>query len=187
MSDTTTLGLPLVAEVRAPRRRGEAYFIRTFGCQMNEHDSERIAGLLESDEQLRLTDATHAVDRYLDHLRVERGLTENTLEAYARDVRIVLRAAGLADDDLHAEDALRRVSPERLLRWLRSEREAGRAGSTLARRLAEEEIEKELKKLDGVVEEMGGCVQGLENNNAAQARRRRPPTGLDRRHRRSPA
>jgi tRNA-2-methylthio-N6-dimethylallyladenosine synthase len=24
------------------------YFIRTFGCQMNEHDSERIAGLLES-------------------------------------------------------------------------------------------------------------------------------------------
>ena len=25
------------------------YFIRTFGCQMNEHDSERIAGLLEAD------------------------------------------------------------------------------------------------------------------------------------------
>src|SRR6059058_5211944 len=24
------------------------YLIRTFGCQMNEHDSERIAGLLES-------------------------------------------------------------------------------------------------------------------------------------------
>ena len=24
------------------------YFVRTFGCQMNEHDSERIAGLLES-------------------------------------------------------------------------------------------------------------------------------------------
>lgn len=28
-----------------PRR----YLVRTFGCQMNEHDSERIAGLLESD------------------------------------------------------------------------------------------------------------------------------------------
>jgi tRNA-2-methylthio-N6-dimethylallyladenosine synthase len=26
----------------------ERYFIRTFGCQMNEHDSERIAGLLEA-------------------------------------------------------------------------------------------------------------------------------------------
>jgi len=25
------------------------YFIRTFGCQMNEHDSERLAGLLEAD------------------------------------------------------------------------------------------------------------------------------------------
>ncbi len=25
------------------------YLIRTFGCQMNEHDSERIAGLLEAD------------------------------------------------------------------------------------------------------------------------------------------
>ena len=29
----------------APRR----YFIRTFGCQMNEHDSERLAGLLAAD------------------------------------------------------------------------------------------------------------------------------------------
>ncbi len=26
-----------------------SYFVRTFGCQMNEHDSERIAGLLEVD------------------------------------------------------------------------------------------------------------------------------------------
>ena len=26
---------------------GQTYFIRTYGCQMNEHDSERIAGLLE--------------------------------------------------------------------------------------------------------------------------------------------
>ena len=25
------------------------YLIRTYGCQMNEHDSERIAGLLEAD------------------------------------------------------------------------------------------------------------------------------------------
>ncbi|MDQ3957183.1 MAG: tRNA (N6-isopentenyl adenosine(37)-C2)-methylthiotransferase MiaB [Actinomycetota bacterium] len=27
----------------------ETYYIRTFGCQMNEHDSERMAGLLESE------------------------------------------------------------------------------------------------------------------------------------------
>ena len=25
------------------------YIVQTFGCQMNEHDSERIAGLLEAD------------------------------------------------------------------------------------------------------------------------------------------
>lgn len=60
MSDTTTLGLPLVTEVRAPRRSGEAYFIRTFGCQMNEHDSERIAGLLESDGMVRSDDPSGA-------------------------------------------------------------------------------------------------------------------------------
>ena len=28
---------------------GRTYFVKTFGCQMNEHDSERIAGLLEAD------------------------------------------------------------------------------------------------------------------------------------------
>ena len=27
----------------------KTYIVRTFGCQMNEHDSERIAGLLEAD------------------------------------------------------------------------------------------------------------------------------------------
>jgi tRNA-2-methylthio-N6-dimethylallyladenosine synthase len=30
------------------------YFIRTFGCQMNEHDSERMAGMLEADGYLRV-------------------------------------------------------------------------------------------------------------------------------------
>ena len=36
------------------------YLIRTFGCQMNEHDSERIAGLLESDGYVRAEDAAEA-------------------------------------------------------------------------------------------------------------------------------
>jgi tRNA-2-methylthio-N6-dimethylallyladenosine synthase len=35
--------------VSAPK----TYFIRTYGCQMNEHDSERIAGLLESHGYVR--------------------------------------------------------------------------------------------------------------------------------------
>ena len=34
-----------IAEESGPRR----YLVRTFGCQMNEHDSERLAGLLEAD------------------------------------------------------------------------------------------------------------------------------------------
>ncbi|HSH60540.1 MAG TPA: tRNA (N6-isopentenyl adenosine(37)-C2)-methylthiotransferase MiaB [Acidimicrobiales bacterium] len=39
----------------------EQYLIRTFGCQMNVHDSERIAGLLES-EGMQATDELDAAD-----------------------------------------------------------------------------------------------------------------------------
>jgi len=49
MTQVTKLGLPGVKEVRPPSRGGQRFYIRTFGCQMNEHDTERIAGLLESD------------------------------------------------------------------------------------------------------------------------------------------
>ena len=40
----------------APR----SYVLRTYGCQMNEHDSERIAGLLEADGYVRADDETDA-------------------------------------------------------------------------------------------------------------------------------
>ena len=36
------------------------YLLRTFGCQMNEHDSERIAGLLESDGYVPTEETTDA-------------------------------------------------------------------------------------------------------------------------------
>ena len=49
MGETTMLGMPTIKQTRPATRQGRAYFIRTFGCQMNEHDSERIGGLLESD------------------------------------------------------------------------------------------------------------------------------------------
>ncbi|HDH25064.1 MAG TPA: tRNA (N6-isopentenyl adenosine(37)-C2)-methylthiotransferase MiaB [Actinobacteria bacterium] len=49
MSDAVVLGMPTVKEVRVPARVGKRYFVRTMGCQMNEHDSERIAGLLDLD------------------------------------------------------------------------------------------------------------------------------------------
>ncbi|HEV2685031.1 MAG TPA: tRNA (N6-isopentenyl adenosine(37)-C2)-methylthiotransferase MiaB, partial [Actinomycetota bacterium] len=38
----------------------KTYFIRTYGCQMNEHDSERIAGLLEHNGYVRAPDAETA-------------------------------------------------------------------------------------------------------------------------------
>jgi tRNA-2-methylthio-N6-dimethylallyladenosine synthase len=37
----------VTVRVPQPIGAGKRYFIRTYGCQMNEHDSERIAGLLE--------------------------------------------------------------------------------------------------------------------------------------------
>ncbi|MGQ0849820.1 MAG: tRNA (N6-isopentenyl adenosine(37)-C2)-methylthiotransferase MiaB [Actinomycetota bacterium] len=46
---------------RRPTRVGQRYFIRTFGCQMNEHDSERIAGLLVQDG-MEATDKLEAAD-----------------------------------------------------------------------------------------------------------------------------
>lgn len=49
MLQTTSLDMPGVREVRQRTREGQRYYIRTFGCQMNAHDSERIAGLLERD------------------------------------------------------------------------------------------------------------------------------------------
>ncbi|MFV9672376.1 MAG: tRNA (N6-isopentenyl adenosine(37)-C2)-methylthiotransferase MiaB [Acidimicrobiia bacterium] len=60
MSNTAILGVPVVRESREPRRTGSSYFIRTFGCQMNEHDSERIAGLLEADGMTRTDEAAEA-------------------------------------------------------------------------------------------------------------------------------
>ena len=39
---------------------GKSYVIRTYGCQMNEHDSERISGLLEADGMWRVDDEAEA-------------------------------------------------------------------------------------------------------------------------------
>lgn len=45
---------------RSPSRMGRRYLIRTFGCQMNEHDSERVAGLFEADGMVRTADLGQA-------------------------------------------------------------------------------------------------------------------------------
>ena len=36
-----------------PDQDQRRYVVHTYGCQMNEHDSERIAGLLEADGLVR--------------------------------------------------------------------------------------------------------------------------------------
>ena len=37
----------------------KTYFITTYGCQMNEHDSERLAGLLESEAVAHAAESHH--------------------------------------------------------------------------------------------------------------------------------
>ncbi len=63
MTQTVLLPEPTVREQsrRLPTRVGKRYFIRTFGCQMNDHDSERIAGLLEQDG-MTATDGYESAD-----------------------------------------------------------------------------------------------------------------------------
>lgn len=56
----TLLPNPRVRERRIPTRVGQTYFVRTFGCQMNEHDSERISGLFEADGMTRAPSAEEA-------------------------------------------------------------------------------------------------------------------------------
>jgi tRNA-2-methylthio-N6-dimethylallyladenosine synthase len=48
------------ADARYDGSVSRTYFIRTYGCQMNEHDSERIAGLLEMNGYVRAPDAETA-------------------------------------------------------------------------------------------------------------------------------
>ena len=39
---------------------GRRYLVKTYGCQMNEHDSERLAGMLEADGYTETTDQHEA-------------------------------------------------------------------------------------------------------------------------------
>ena len=81
-------------------------------------------------------DPDGVLQAWLDHLQVERGLSPNTLKAYEADVRRVLAACGVEGTRLHDDDALARLTPTGVLRWMRGERRAGRAPTSINRRLA---------------------------------------------------
>ncbi|MFH1330176.1 MAG: tRNA (N6-isopentenyl adenosine(37)-C2)-methylthiotransferase MiaB [Actinomycetota bacterium] len=52
---TLRLAAPDRPPERVPARVGRRYLVRTFGCQMNEHDSERVAGLFAADGMVAAT------------------------------------------------------------------------------------------------------------------------------------
>ncbi|HQY63746.1 MAG TPA: site-specific tyrosine recombinase XerD [Polyangiaceae bacterium] len=72
------------------------------------------------------------IDAYLDHLRVERALAKNTLEAYSRDLGRLARAVATADGAALPSD----VSAEALARMLVKNTEEGLSARSSARQLS---------------------------------------------------
>lgn len=86
MTQATKLGMPGIKEVRPRTREGQRYYIRTFGCQMNEHDTERIAGLLESDGMVP-TDSVEDADLIVLNTCTIRENADTKLYGYLGSLR----------------------------------------------------------------------------------------------------
>jgi integrase/recombinase XerD len=71
------------------------------------------------------------IDSYLDHLRVERALAKNTLEAYARDLGEI---AVHVDDETAAD--VRRIDPTAVLDFVVSGSRRGKSARSSARQLS---------------------------------------------------
>ncbi|HEV7205598.1 MAG TPA: tRNA (N6-isopentenyl adenosine(37)-C2)-methylthiotransferase MiaB [Jatrophihabitans sp.] len=63
----------------APPDAGRTYSIRTYGCQMNVHDSERLAGLLEAQGYVRAGDAADPPDLVVFNTCAVRENADNRL------------------------------------------------------------------------------------------------------------
>jgi tRNA-2-methylthio-N6-dimethylallyladenosine synthase len=112
MTDTVILPLPTVrpGRYRPPTRAGKSYFIRTFGCQMNQHDSERIAGLFELDGMTPAPDHHHADVVYVNTCTIREnadnrlygnlGQLKATKDANPRMLLVVGGCAAQKDRDL---------------------------------------------------------------------------------------
>lgn len=71
------------------------------------------------------------IDAYLDHLRVERALAKNTLEAYARDLgELAQHVTG--DSELEPRD----IAPEQILEFVIAASKRGKAARSSARQLS---------------------------------------------------
>ncbi len=75
-----------------------------------------------------------AVQAWLDHLRVERGLSPHTILAYRRDVASFFEHRGL--DLRHEATGLGALTKDDLVAWLAASRRDGAAPASTARRLA---------------------------------------------------
>ena len=71
-----------------PTRVGKSYFIRTFGCQMNEHDSERIAGLFEVDGMTRAGEIESADVIYINTCTIREN-ADNRLYGNLGQLKVV--------------------------------------------------------------------------------------------------
>ncbi len=71
------------------------------------------------------------IDNYLDHLRVERALSRNTLEAYARDLGEL--ASHVGDDVV---DDVRKIDPGVVLDFVLTSSKRGKAARSSARQLS---------------------------------------------------
>ncbi|MGI6262884.1 MAG: site-specific tyrosine recombinase XerD [Succiniclasticum sp.] len=67
---------------------------------------------------------------FLEYLQVELGLSRNTQQSYARDLRLFCKALGIGEADLP------KVSRTRIIRYVTDLKMQGRAASTIARKLA---------------------------------------------------
>jgi integrase/recombinase XerD len=74
------------------------------------------------------------IDTYLDHLRVERALAKNTLEAYSRDLGELAKQLGDRGDD--AADDVRAIDPSHLLAFVVDAAKRGKAARSSARQLS---------------------------------------------------
>lgn len=90
MAEPTVLGIPSVRTPRQPARTGSSYHIRTFGCQMNEHDSERISGLLAADGMVPSPDVA-AADFIVLNTCTIRENADNKLYGYLGSLRALKR------------------------------------------------------------------------------------------------